>query len=93
MIRDSHAKALRSEHEQTQAVAATLRSNGVRVDQALTVQGPTLETILAHVRRLDSDLLMLGSHHHNALYRLWYGDTAAEAVKQAPCALLVVPVR
>ena len=93
MIRDSHAKALRSEHQQTQAVAATLRSNGVRVDQALTVQGPTLETILAHVRRLNSDLLMLGSHHHNALYRLWYGDTAAEAVKQGPCALLVVPVR
>ena len=91
MIRESHAKALRAEHQQTQAFAATLRASGVRVDQALTVQGPTLETILTHVRKLGSNLLMLGSHHHNALYRLWYGDTATEAAKQAPCMLLVVP--
>jgi nucleotide-binding universal stress UspA family protein len=92
MIRDSHAKALRSEHQQTQAFAATLRANGVRVDQALTVQGPTLATIVAHIRRLNSDLLMLGSHHHSTLYRLWYGNTVANVAKQVPCALLVVPV-
>ena len=92
MIRKSEAKVLRAEHQQTQAFAATQRGHGVRVDQALTVQGPTLATILAHVRKLNSDLLMLGSHQHGALYRLWYGDTATDAVKQAPCALLVVPM-
>jgi nucleotide-binding universal stress UspA family protein len=90
--REPHAKALRAEHHKTQAIAAMLRANGVRVDQTLTVQGPILETILAHVSKFDSDLLMLGSHHHGALYRLWYGDTAADAAKQAPCALLVVPM-
>jgi nucleotide-binding universal stress UspA family protein len=90
--REPRAKALRTEHQQTQAFGATLRASGVRVGQALTVQGPVLEAILTHVGKLDSNVLMLGSHHHGALYRLWYGDTATAAAKQAPCALLVVPI-
>jgi nucleotide-binding universal stress UspA family protein len=92
MIRESVATSLRTEHQQTQAFAATLRARGIRVGEALTVQGSTLEAILAHVRKLDSDLLMLGSRHHGALYRFWYGDTASGAAKQAVCALLVVPI-
>jgi nucleotide-binding universal stress UspA family protein len=90
--REPHAKALRAEHQKAQAFGAMLRSAGVRVDQTLTVQGPTLATILAHVSKLNSDLLVLGSHHHGALYRLWSGDTVADAAKHAPCTLLVVPV-
>jgi nucleotide-binding universal stress UspA family protein len=90
--RISRANALRIEHQRTQALGETLRANGVRLDQALTVQGPILTTILDHARKLNSDLLILGSHHHGALYRLWYGDTVAEATVQAPCALLVIPV-
>ena len=91
-IRESRAKAFRSQHRRTQDFEAALRVNGVCVGQTLTVQGPVLETILEHVRKFNSDLLMLGSHQHSALYRLWYGDTATEAVKHAPCALLVVPM-
>src|SRR5947209_2828400 len=41
-IRESEAKALRAEHQQTQAFGAALRASGVRVDQALTLQGPIL---------------------------------------------------
>jgi nucleotide-binding universal stress UspA family protein len=92
LIRDDKAEALRSAHRQTQAIGAQLRSNGVRVDRALTVQGPILETILEHARKLDSNLLILGSHQHNARYRFWFGETAVEATKKAPCALLIIPV-
>jgi nucleotide-binding universal stress UspA family protein len=92
LIRESEAKALRVEHQQTQALGETLRANGIRVDRALTVQGPTLATILGEARKLGADLLILGSHHHGAIYRLWYGDIAVDAAKQAPCALLVVPI-
>ncbi len=90
--RELRAKALRTEHQQTQAFGASLQAGGVRVGQALTVQGPVLATILAHASKLNSNLLMLGSNHHGTLYRLWYGDIATGAAKQAPCALLVVPV-
>ena len=90
--RKYHAKKLRLEHQQTQAFSAKLRAAGVRVDQALTAQGPTLATILEEADKLGTNLLIVGSHHHGALFRLWYGDVATDAVKQARCALLVVPV-
>ncbi len=91
-LRDDRAKEFRLEHQQAQAVADQMRAAGIRVDQALTVQGPTLETILEEARKLGADLLILGSHQHSALYRLWYGDIAIDAAKEAPCALLVVPI-
>ena len=56
------------------------------------VQGTLPTALFEQVNRFKSDLLILGSHHHGALYRLWFGDTVIDAVKQAPCTLLVVPV-
>jgi nucleotide-binding universal stress UspA family protein len=91
-LRDDRAKEFRLGHQQAHALAERMRASGVRVDQALTVQGPPLEAILEEARKLRADLLILGSHQHSALYRLWYGDVAVDAAKKAPCALLVVPV-
>ena len=92
LIRDNKASELRSEHANAQAIGATLRAGGFQVGQVLTVEGPILETILEHASKLGSSLLILGSRQHSALYRLWYGDTAAGAAKQPPCPLLVVPI-
>jgi nucleotide-binding universal stress UspA family protein len=86
------AKELRTEHQQTQAIGAALRAKGVRVDQALTVQGPILATLVEQASKLDIDLLIMGSHHYGALYRLWHGDVATGAASHAPCALLLVPI-
>jgi nucleotide-binding universal stress UspA family protein len=74
--RQPRAKELRTEHQQTQAIGAALRAKGVRVDQALTVQGPVLATVVEQAGKLDIDLLIMGSHHYGALYRLWHGDVA-----------------
>jgi nucleotide-binding universal stress UspA family protein len=92
LIRESEAKTLRAEHQQTQDFAAMLRANGVRVERALTAQGPTLATILDETKKLGADLLVLGSHHHSAFHRLWFGDVAVDASKLVPCSLLVVPL-
>lgn len=93
LIRDDVANSLRTQHDQTLAIGVKLQARGVRLRHALTVQGPVLETILDHARRLDSDLLMLGSHQHSALYRLWYGDIVTDAAKHPHCQLLVIPVQ
>jgi nucleotide-binding universal stress UspA family protein len=92
-IRDEKAREFRSTHDLTQSIGDRLKANGLQVAQALTVQGPVLTTILDHARKLETDLLILGSHQHNALYRLWYGDTAVDAARQAPCAVLIIPVK
>ncbi len=90
--REPHAEALRAEHKQTQTHGAMLRDNGVRVGRTLTVQGPAFATILEEARKLNSDLLILGSHHHGALYRFWHGDTATDFAARPPCALLLIPI-
>jgi nucleotide-binding universal stress UspA family protein len=85
------AEALRTEHQQIRAVGETLRNKGLRVSDAIAVQGPVLASILEMSHKLGADMLIMGSHHHGALYRLMHGDTTAEAVSQAPCPVLVVP--
>jgi nucleotide-binding universal stress UspA family protein len=90
--REPHAEALRAKHRQTQTYGAALRDKGVRVGRSLMVQGPVLATILEEARKLDYDLLVLGSHHHSALYRFWSGDTATDVAAHPPCALLLVPI-
>ena len=42
--------------------------------------------------KLGADMLIMGSHHHGALYWLMHGDTAAEAATQAQCQLLGIPL-
>ena len=90
--REHHAKVLRAEHQQTEKIANELRASGVRVDRALMVQSGILDAILEHVQKIGTDLLILGSHHHGALFRAFYGDIAIEAAKKPPCALLIIPV-
>jgi nucleotide-binding universal stress UspA family protein len=85
------AEDLRTEHQQIHTIAETLRNKGLRVDDAITVQGSVLASILEMASKLGADLLIIGAHQHGALYRLMHGDTAAEAVTQAPCPVLVVP--
>jgi nucleotide-binding universal stress UspA family protein len=89
--REPKAGELKTEHIKTQAIGEELREKGLRVDNSITVQGPVLASILDQARKLDVDLLIMGSHQHSALYRLVHGDTAAEAVTQAPCPVLIVP--
>ena len=89
--RDLIARDRVNERCDTEDVGASLRAKGIRVGQVLMLQDAVIDAVLAEVGKLQSDLLMLGGHHHGALYRMWYGDTAVDAVKQAPCAVLVVP--
>jgi nucleotide-binding universal stress UspA family protein len=92
MIRNERAHEFRLVHELIHKIGDHLRASRVQVGQTLMVQGPVLATILDHVRKIEADLLVLGSHQHDALYRFWYGDTAVDATKHAPCAVLVIPV-
>jgi len=92
LIRESEAKVLRAEHQQTKGFADLLRAKGVRVDEALTIRGSTLAAIIEETRKLNANLLVLGSHHHSAFHRMWFGDIAVDATRQAPCPVLVVPI-
>ncbi len=90
-IRDVRADKLRDEHRFLAQLASRLHKNGLDTE-ALLLQGPTVQTILEEVEKLDIDLLIAGSHEHGFLYKAFNEDTAEELFKQCQIPLLTIPL-
>jgi nucleotide-binding universal stress UspA family protein len=52
----------------------------------------SVEKILDESRKLAADVIIVGSHHHSALYNLFVGSFTNDLLKLASCPVLVVPV-
>jgi nucleotide-binding universal stress UspA family protein len=91
-VRDQVAKEFRDEHRGVQAHADTLRQAGLEAN-ALLIQGPIVETILAEAQKMKADLLIVGSHGFGALYDLVIGSSSRGILKDSEIPVLVVPVK
>jgi nucleotide-binding universal stress UspA family protein len=91
-VRDSVAQHLRDEHRDLQQKADALRASGLDA-VALLVQGPTVDTILVEAKRLDADMIVMGSHGHGALYRALLGSVSEGVLHKTTCPLTIVPGR
>ncbi len=89
-IRDHRAQELRDEHLELQELAAGLSLSGIDA-RALLVQGPTVATILEEADRLLADLVVLGTHGHGALHRLFAGSVCQQVLAAIKVPLLIVP--
>lgn len=82
----------------------TMRDNQAKLDdllqsftrrgldaRAVQSRGPISETALAEIAHLNADLVIMGAHHHNALYHFFVGSTSADVLKRATVPLLIVP--
>ena len=92
VVRDQVAKEFRDEHRSAQAHADTLRQAGLEAN-ALLIQGPIVETILAEAKKMQADLLIVGSHGFGALYDLVIGSSSRGILKDTEIPVLVVPVK
>lgn len=90
-IRDFVADELRTEHRQLQAYATELKVKSLDAE-GLLVQGPTIDMIEAEVKKLNIDLLILGSHKHGFLYEAFVGNTAVRIIKESSIPVLIVPL-
>jgi nucleotide-binding universal stress UspA family protein len=54
-------------------------------------QGPPVEEILALAESARVDLIVIGSHHHGALYHLFEGGVTEGILGRARCPVLIVP--
>ena len=92
VVRDQVAKEFRDEHRGVQAHADTLREAGLEAN-ALLIQGPIVETILVEAKKMQADLLIIGSHGFGALYDLVIGSSSRGILKDTELPVLVVPVK
>ena len=89
-VRDTVAGKIRKEHHQLQELETDLRSKGLDV-HALLVQGATAEKIFQEAKRLQAEMIVIGSHGHGALQKLLVGSVAEGVLRKAPCPVLIVP--
>jgi nucleotide-binding universal stress UspA family protein len=92
VVRSQVAAEHREKHNELQRLADRLRSAGIEVT-ALTLQGTTVDTIIAEASRLSASLILLGSHGHGAIYNMLVGSVAEGVVRASPVPVLLVPAR
>lgn len=91
-MRDSLAQAFHREHQQLQALADALRSQGIAAT-ALLIQGETAKSIVQQAAKLDVDVIVIGANTHGPLYQLLAGEVNQADLLAAGRPVLVMPLR
>ena len=74
-------------------VVAQLRDAGVAQVTPCVEVGHVANAILQTVKDLDCDTIVMATHGRSAIKRFFLGSTAEQVVKEAPCAVVLVPAR
>ncbi len=89
-VLDKVAHDFKEKREELQHEVDKLRDFGVDVE-SLLVQGTAVEVILDEASKLKTDLIVVGSHGHGAVYHLMVGSVSKGVLHQSTCPVLVVP--
>ena len=65
------------------------KSTGVKIS-ATVRKGSPYEAICEAAKTLDADMIVLTTHGHTGLKKVWLGSTAERVVRHAPCPVLAV---
>ncbi len=84
------AQEFHKEHKELQNEADKLRNTGIDTG-VLLVQGSAVEVILHESRKLKTDLIVVGSHGHGAVYHLAVGSVSEGVLHRSSCPVLVIP--
>ena len=91
-VRDYVAKRFHSEHSQIQAIAEKLRQQGIETT-ALLIQGATVETLIKEAKKLQAEMIIMGSHGRNPISEMFLGSVSKGVISQSNCPILIVPNR
>lgn len=90
-IRDLKAEEFREEHHSLQEIRKNFIGDNLE-SEALLIQGSTVETVLAEVKKLKIDLLIVGTHKHSFLHNLLQESVSLELLKKIEVPMLTVPI-
>ena len=90
-IRKTLADDLRQEHKTLQQYAVNLCNKNINAE-SLMVQGPTVQTIYDEAAKLKTDMLIMGSHKHNFLERVFGQDTIRQIYDKSQIPMLIIPL-
>lgn len=90
-IRDIKAEGLREEHRNIQNICTTFLDPELECE-ALLIQGSTVESVIEEAKKLQSDLLIVGTHKHSFFHDLFSENVSLELLKKAEIPLLAIPI-
>lgn len=90
LMRKQIAEKLHGEHKSLQNEAADFREAGIDA-VALLIQGEIIPAILREAQKLESAMVIVGSHGHSAIHHFLVGSVSKGLLKSAPCPVLVIP--
>lgn len=89
-IRDHRADELKKEHKLVKKYADELREKKFDAE-GLLVQGATVDMILKESTKLNIDLVIVGHHKHNLLYKIFVQDIDETIVHESKVPVLIIP--
>ncbi len=89
-IRDHRADELKKEHKLVKKYADELREKKFDAE-GLLVQGATVDMILKESTKLNIDLVIIGHHKHNLLYKIFVQDIDESIVHESKVPVLMIP--
>lgn len=92
VMRSQVAQGFHQEHQQLQAMANTLREQGIEA-KALLVQGETGQVIVEQAEKLGADAIIVGASAHGALYHFILGDTIQDVMRESGKPVFIMPVK
>lgn len=90
VYRPPSPETIASENSRLVELQQSLEKFGVRTSTR-QIQGSRVEDLMDECKRLNAELIIVGSHGHGAFYNLLVGSITAQVLKKAPCPVLVVP--
>jgi nucleotide-binding universal stress UspA family protein len=90
-IRDIKAEEYREEHRNLQEICKNFISSEINCE-ALLIQGSTVETVLSEAKKLNIELLIVGTHKHSFLHNLLQESVSMELIKKAEIPMLTIPI-
>jgi nucleotide-binding universal stress UspA family protein len=84
-------ETIEAERAKLQELQDSLSKFGISVTAQQLTDG-TPDAVMDDVKRLEADLVIMGSHKHGALYNLFVGSVTSDVLKRMTCPVLLVPV-
>lgn len=73
-------------------LAASVKHLGDSQIKTVVLEGDTIDSIITYSQEWPADLIVMGSHSHRGLERLFVSDVATHVLKQSKIPLLIIPV-
>jgi nucleotide-binding universal stress UspA family protein len=90
IYRHPSPEAVEADRQKLAELQESLTKFGVRAS-SLQLQVGHVNDLLDECRRVQADIIIVGTHGHGAFYELLVGSVTAAVLKNAPCPVLVVP--